>query len=146
MKLIVTSALGLRLAVQTGRRLLPDLTGMAGAMHPRLALQTANAPMPAAAAEQGEASASLSSLLDGFLLAVPKKKISYSRKRMKWPHMELKNVATYPCRKCGKLKQPHRYCETTNCDKPHLDAASTDDAAAGKDAPQLGVPEAEVRA
>ena len=145
MKLLVAGALSLRLAVQTGRRLVPDLSGMAGAMYPRLALQTVGVPMPAAASEENKEapSSGLASLLDGFLLAVPKKKISYSRKRMKWPHMELKNVATYSCRKCGKLKQPHRVCEKPNCDRPHLDGASSETAAPLKDTPQLGVPEAE---
>ena len=65
-------------------------------------------------------------LLDGFLFAVPKSKISRSRKRMKWAHMALKNVKTYECRKCGKTKLPHRYCDTINCDKPHLDEVAVE--------------------
>lgn len=48
---------------------------------------------------------------DGFLWAVPKKRTSHSRKRMRMTHKYLKPKHHYqPCSKCGNLKLQHMLC------------------------------------
>ena len=71
--------------------------------------QFALAQLPKAEAEQ-EAMPSLSDILRGLWLAVPKSKVSRSRKRMKWKQHIPKPVAWAPCPSCGEPKRPHRLC------------------------------------
>ena len=43
-------------------------------------------------------------------MAVPKKKISSSRRNMRRSHDSLKNAAYEECPSCGELKRPHHVC------------------------------------
>ncbi len=43
-------------------------------------------------------------------MAVPKRKTSKSKKRMRTASHKHKIVATKPCPKCGAPQQPHRVC------------------------------------
>jgi large subunit ribosomal protein L32 len=42
--------------------------------------------------------------------AVPKKKVSKSRKNMRRAHHGLKNPASAACPQCGEPRAPHRVC------------------------------------
>lgn len=44
-------------------------------------------------------------------MAVPKKKISTSRRNMRRAHDALKSAAHVECSNCGELKRPHHVCE-----------------------------------
>ena len=46
-------------------------------------------------------------------MAVPKKKISKSRRNMQRSHDSLANKSTSECSNCGELKLPHHIC--TGC-------------------------------
>lgn len=43
-------------------------------------------------------------------MAVPKKKISKSRRNMRRSHDALKGAAYEECPECGELKRPHHVC------------------------------------
>jgi large subunit ribosomal protein L32 len=43
-------------------------------------------------------------------MAVPKKKISKSRRNMRRAHHALKPTTLVECSNCGELKQPHHVC------------------------------------
>lgn len=43
-------------------------------------------------------------------MAVPKKKISKSRRNMRRAHDALKSAAYVECSNCGELKRPHHVC------------------------------------
>jgi len=43
-------------------------------------------------------------------MAVPKKKISKSRRNMRRSHDALKGAAYEECSECGELKRPHHVC------------------------------------
>ncbi|MDQ7248235.1 50S ribosomal protein L32 [Dongia sedimenti] len=43
-------------------------------------------------------------------MAVPKKKVSKSRRDMRRSHHALKVVAAMECPNCGELKRPHHVC------------------------------------
>jgi large subunit ribosomal protein L32 len=43
-------------------------------------------------------------------MAVPKKKISKSRRNMRRSHDSLKGAAYEECSECGELKRPHHVC------------------------------------
>jgi large subunit ribosomal protein L32 len=43
-------------------------------------------------------------------MAVPKKKISKSRRNMRRSHDALKNATYEECSECGELKRPHHVC------------------------------------
>ncbi len=45
-------------------------------------------------------------------MAVPKKKISTSRRDMRRSHHALKNPAHGECPNCGELKRPHHVCQS----------------------------------
>ncbi|MBL6958649.1 MAG: 50S ribosomal protein L32 [Rhodospirillales bacterium] len=45
-------------------------------------------------------------------MAVPKKKISKSRRNMRRAHDSLKASAYEECPNCGELKRPHHVCES----------------------------------
>ncbi|MDR1375237.1 MAG: 50S ribosomal protein L32 [Holosporaceae bacterium] len=45
-------------------------------------------------------------------MAVPKKKISKSRRDMRRSHLALKPVASAACPNCGDAKLPHHLCKT----------------------------------
>ncbi len=44
-------------------------------------------------------------------MAVPKKKVSKSRRDMRRSHHALKSQARVECPNCGELKRPHHVCE-----------------------------------
>ena len=44
-------------------------------------------------------------------MAVPKKKVSKSRRDMRWSHHALKAPAHMECPNCGELKRPHHVCD-----------------------------------
>ena len=44
-------------------------------------------------------------------MAVPKKKVSKSRRDMRRSHHALKSPARVECPNCGELKRPHHVCE-----------------------------------
>ena len=44
------------------------------------------------------------------IMAVPKKKISRSRRDMRRSHDALKTAAYEECPNCGELKRPHHIC------------------------------------
>lgn len=43
-------------------------------------------------------------------MAVPKKKVSKSRRDMRRSHLALKRASYQECPHCGELKQPHHVC------------------------------------
>lgn len=43
-------------------------------------------------------------------MAVPKKKVSQSRRNMRRAHHALAPAAYHECPNCGELKRPHRLC------------------------------------
>lgn len=43
-------------------------------------------------------------------MAVPKRKVSQSRRDMRRAHDALKNNAYQECASCGELKRPHHVC------------------------------------
>jgi len=43
-------------------------------------------------------------------MAVPKKKVSPSRRNMRRAHDALKPVSVAECKNCGELKRPHHVC------------------------------------
>lgn len=43
-------------------------------------------------------------------MAVPKKKISKSRRNMRRAHHALKPAAFVECQNCGEMKRPHHVC------------------------------------
>lgn len=43
-------------------------------------------------------------------MAVPKKKVSKSRRNMRRAHDGLKSVSYAECTNCGELKRPHHVC------------------------------------
>lgn len=45
-------------------------------------------------------------------MAVPKKKVSKSRRNMRRAHHALKSSALNECPNCGELKRPHHVCES----------------------------------
>jgi large subunit ribosomal protein L32 len=45
-------------------------------------------------------------------MAVPKKKISKSRRNMRRSHHALKAPARIECANCGELKRPHHVCDS----------------------------------
>mgnify|MGYP002841728799 CR=1 FL=1 len=53
----------------------------------------------------------LSSLLDGIFMAVPKTKISYSKKRIKNYRLYKKQINWSRCDRCGEPKLTHGICE-----------------------------------
>ncbi|MDP6389610.1 MAG: 50S ribosomal protein L32 [Alphaproteobacteria bacterium] len=44
-------------------------------------------------------------------MAVPKKKVSRSRRNNRRAHDSLKSAAYIECSNCGELKRPHHVCE-----------------------------------
>jgi large subunit ribosomal protein L32 len=44
-------------------------------------------------------------------MAVPKKKVSTSKRNMRRAHDALKSNAYEECSSCGELKRPHHVCE-----------------------------------
>ena len=63
-------------------------------------------------------------------MAVPKKKVSKSRRNMRRSHHGLPSMAYLECKNCGELKRPHTVC--SHCgyyreDRPVLaDSASAE--------------------
>lgn len=45
-------------------------------------------------------------------MAVPKRKVSKSRKRLRRGHDKAASMATQPCPRCSSLKLSHRVCPT----------------------------------
>lgn len=45
-------------------------------------------------------------------MAVPKKKISKSRRNMRRSHDALKGATYSECPECGELKRPHHVCQS----------------------------------
>lgn len=43
-------------------------------------------------------------------MAVPKKKVSKSRRNMRRSHHALKSTSAIECPNCGELKRPHHVC------------------------------------
>ncbi|MEO5336462.1 MAG: 50S ribosomal protein L32 [Magnetospirillum sp. WYHS-4] len=43
-------------------------------------------------------------------MAVPKKKVSKSRRNMRRAHHALKSSSYHECPNCGELKRPHHVC------------------------------------
>ena len=43
-------------------------------------------------------------------MAVPKKKVSKSRRNMRRSHLALKTTKSLECPNCGELKRPHNLC------------------------------------
>eukprot|EP00741_Cyanophora_paradoxa_P025010 tig00000319_g24142.t1 len=77
--------------------------------------------LPALPAAIGEAVSEgpLSFLKNLVLMAVPKKKVSHSRSRMRSANKGLKpNFSISDCGVCGKPKQPHIYCTKPECRQP----------------------------
>ena len=86
-------------------------TGFLSAFQIHFEPQLALAQLPHAETEEEEAVPSLGDLFEeGLWLAVPKSKISRSRKRMKWKQHIPKAVNWAPCPSCGEPKRPHRLC------------------------------------
>ena len=46
-------------------------------------------------------------------MAVPKRRTSKSKKRMRRTHYKAKAPTLAPCPKCGEMRRPHRVC--SNC-------------------------------
>eukprot|EP00298_Acanthocystis_sp_HF-20_P018921 c22077_g1_i1.p1 GENE.c22077_g1_i1~~c22077_g1_i1.p1 ORF type:complete len:132 (+),score=33.94 c22077_g1_i1:1-396(+) len=69
---------------------------------------------------------SLSELIGSILFAVPKKKVSHSRKRMKlMPKMPKTIDHFHTCASCGKLKLRHHYpCGNKDCGRVKPQASS----------------------
>lgn len=44
------------------------------------------------------------------VMAVPKKKVSKSRRNMRRSHLALKSTKSLECPNCGELKRPHHVC------------------------------------
>jgi large subunit ribosomal protein L32 len=44
-------------------------------------------------------------------MAVPRKKVSRSRRNMRRAHDSLKAVTTVECPNCGEIKRPHHVCQ-----------------------------------
>ncbi|MEN8196139.1 MAG: 50S ribosomal protein L32 [Pseudomonadota bacterium] len=44
-------------------------------------------------------------------MAVPRKKVSKSRRNMRRAHDALKSAAYTECSNCGELKRPHHVCQ-----------------------------------
>jgi len=44
-------------------------------------------------------------------MAVPKRKVSRSRRNMRRSHDSLKSAASTECQNCGELKRPHSICD-----------------------------------
>jgi large subunit ribosomal protein L32 len=44
------------------------------------------------------------------VMAVPKKKVSKSRRNMRRAHHALPSMAYLECKNCGELKRPHTVC------------------------------------
>lgn len=44
-------------------------------------------------------------------MAVPKKKVSKSRRNMRRSHHAIKTAAHVECPNCGELKRPHHVCQ-----------------------------------
>ncbi|SJX64516.1 related to MRPL32-mitochondrial ribosomal protein of the large subunit [Sporisorium reilianum f. sp. reilianum] len=77
---------------------------------PALATAVA-APLPTTSTATEASGWSLGSLWDGILLAVPKKKVSHSRKSMRAANKGLKDrVDLVHCSACGKPKLHHHIC------------------------------------
>ncbi|EKX48152.1 hypothetical protein GUITHDRAFT_106228 [Guillardia theta CCMP2712] len=58
----------------------------------------------------------LSELLDGLWFAVPKKRVSAARRDVRNAPKALNwDYSIVPCKKCGKPRRPHRYCDQYNC-------------------------------
>jgi large subunit ribosomal protein L32 len=50
-------------------------------------------------------------------MAVPKRRTSKSRKRLRRGHHSGAGVATQPCPRCGSPKLSHRVCESCGSDR-----------------------------
>ena len=63
-------------------------------------------------------------------MAVPKKKVSKSRRDMRRSHLALKVVAAMECPNCGELKRPHHVCASCgHYDKREVIASGESNAA-----------------
>ncbi len=61
-------------------------------------------------------------------MAVPKKKVTASRRNMRRSHDSLKQAAYEECAGCGELKRPHHVC--SSCGRyDGREVLNTDDAA-----------------
>jgi len=61
-------------------------------------------------------------------MAVPKKKVSKSRRNMRRAHDGLKNISPIECPNCGEAKRPHHICPSCG----HYDGRQVRGAAAAQ--------------
>jgi len=52
----------------------------------------------------------VAALVVEIVMAVPKKKVSKSRRNMRRSHHALPTMAFVECKNCGELKRPHHVC------------------------------------
>lgn len=52
----------------------------------------------------------VAALVVEIVMAVPKKKVSKSRRNMRRSHHALPTMAFVECKNCGELKRPHMVC------------------------------------
>ncbi|CDS01603.1 related to MRPL32-mitochondrial ribosomal protein of the large subunit [Sporisorium scitamineum] len=97
------------LRMQLPSLLSPSSSSSSTSYTPALATASPQSPTPSASTESS--GRSLGSLWDGILLAVPKKKVSHSRKSMRAANKGLKDrVDLVHCSGCGKPKLQHHIC------------------------------------
>lgn len=64
-------------------------------------------------------------------MAVPRKKVSRSKRDMRRAHHKLAPVNLAECSNCGELKRPHHVCQACGYYNGREVIAQTSDAAAG---------------
>lgn len=64
-------------------------------------------------------------------MAVPRKKVSRSKRDMRRAHQKLARVNLAECQNCGELKRPHHVCQACGHYNGREVIAQTSDAAAG---------------
>jgi large subunit ribosomal protein L32 len=65
------------------------------------------------------------------VMAVPKKKVSKSRRNMRRSHHGLPSMAYLECKNCGELKRPHTVC--SHCGYYREDMPVLADSAVGRE-------------